>query len=105
MSASSRIPTCGNCSCGRIRAIGVLALASLLTAPSADAGVFVDGQPVSATLSCAVDPDTGFCTPGNLSIDVNQAVALGLRLLQVQNPAGPLSNEMPICVGNAGNCN
>ena len=70
-----------------------------------NAGVLVDGQPVTATISCSVDPGTGFCAPGNLSIDVNQAVALGLRLLQVQNPAGPLSNEMPVCVGNAGNCN
>jgi hypothetical protein len=75
------------------------------TAVRPDAGILVDGQPVSATLSCSVDPGTGFCTTGSLSIDVNQAVALGLRLLQVQNPAGPLSNEMPICVGNAGNCN
>ncbi len=75
------------------------------TSVARNAGVFVDGQAVSATVSCTVDPDTGFCATGNLSIDINQAVALGLRLLQVQNPAGPLSNEMPICVGNASNCN
>jgi hypothetical protein len=28
----------------------------------------------------------------------------GLHLLQVQNPDGPLSNEMPICVGAVSGC-
>lgn len=70
-----------------------------------DAAVFLDGRPATATLSCGVEPGTGFCLDGDLSIDLNQSVALGLHLLQVQNPAGPLSNELPICAGSAGNCN
>jgi hypothetical protein len=69
-----------------------------------DATILLDGQPAAGTLTCTPNPSTGYCN-GNVTIDLAQGVALGMRLLQVQNPAGPLSNEMPICVGTATNCN
>jgi YVTN family beta-propeller protein len=69
------------------------------------AGMFLDGAPLTATLSCSHPVTTDMCDDGNVTIDINQSLALGLHLLQVQNPAGPLSEEMPICVGAKANCN
>lgn len=68
------------------------------------ATILVDGSPVAGALGCTADPTTGYCN-GNVSININQSVAVGLRMVQVQNPAGPLSNELPFCVGNASSCN
>jgi YVTN family beta-propeller protein len=70
-----------------------------------DALLFVDGARVDGTLACTPNGATAFCRNGSLSIDLAGPVSTGLRLLQVQNPVGPLSNEMPICVGTAANCN
>jgi hypothetical protein len=81
------------------------ALTLLGTSVRTDAVILLDGQPATATLSCSPDLVTGYCNDGNVSIDLNQSVSLGLHLLQVQNPSGPLSNEIPICVGAAANCN
>jgi YVTN family beta-propeller protein len=66
----------------------------------AGATVFVDGQPAAAgsTVSCT---GTGL---GQCSIDLATKPAAGLHVVQVQNPNGPLSNELPICVGNATGC-
>ncbi len=69
-----------------------------------DAAIFVDGVPVTGSLSCTVSSDPDFCQDGVVSIDLDSNPGNGLRLLQVLNPSGPLSNEMPICFGNAGNC-
>ena len=67
----------------------------------------VDGQPVSAGISCNEGIFDTFCVEGSVTIDLGVGIGLtrGLHLLQVQNPAGPLSNELPFCVGNAGDCN
>jgi YVTN family beta-propeller protein len=68
---------------------------------SATASVFVDGQPVAATLTCGAGVTGGLCNVGDVEIDlVNRPDPNGLHLVQVQNPSGLLSNEMPICVSN-----
>jgi hypothetical protein len=42
---------------------------------------------------------------GSVSIDLAaRPTPDGLYLLQVQNGPGPLSNELPICVGAASGC-
>jgi len=73
-----------------------------------DATLFIDGAPATGTVTCSAGT-TGttvlFCVNGNVSIDINQSESLGLHILQVQNPAGPLSNELPFCVGTRTNCN
>ena len=42
---------------------------------------------------------------GNVSVDISQSLPAGLHLLQLQNPAGPLGEELPFCVGVKANCN
>jgi YVTN family beta-propeller protein len=68
---------------------------------SSTASVFVDGQPVSAVLTCSAGVTLGFCNNGLVSIDLDARPSPdGLHLVQVQNPAGLLSNELPICVAS-----
>jgi len=70
---------------------------------SSTAVVFVDGQPQpGALISCT--PSGGFCANGSIGIDLDVKPANGAHLLQVQNPQGLLSNEMPICVGSDAAC-
>jgi YVTN family beta-propeller protein len=63
-----------------------------------DATLLVDGQPAAGTLTCT---GTGV---GDCSIDLAVKPANGLHVVQARNGAGPLSNELPICVGNATGC-
>ncbi len=74
---------------------------------SAVAIALVDGQPVTAGISCNAGIFGAFCIDGSVTVDLGAGIGLtrGLHLLQVQNPAGPLSNELPFCVGNASDCN
>lgn len=70
-----------------------------------DAQILVDGQVVAGSISC--DPPGGFapyCESEDIVVDLTSLPGNGLRLLQVQNPEGPLSNELPICVGAVGGC-
>jgi YVTN family beta-propeller protein len=68
---------------------------------SSTAAVLVDGQPVAATLTCSAGVFAGFCVNGLISIDLAaRPTPDGLHLVQVQNPAGLLSNELPICVAS-----
>jgi hypothetical protein len=78
-----------------------------------DAVVLVDGVQVAATLSCSAGTSGDFCVApggytgsgGSVSIDLAARPAPdGLHLLQVRNGPGPLSNELPICVGAAAGC-
>jgi len=70
-----------------------------------DAVIFLDGAPASgATLTCSAGTTGSFCNNGNVSVDLPSTPATGLHLLQVLNPTGPLSNEMPICVGTQVQC-
>nr|MDJ0869429.1 hypothetical protein [Myxococcota bacterium] len=74
------------------------------TAVRVDAVLFLDGLPAAGSLSCTVSSDPDFCVDGTVTIDLDANPGNGLHLLQVLNPSGPLSNEMPICFGNAGSC-
>jgi hypothetical protein len=71
---------------------------------STAAAIFVDGALASGTLTCAAGSSGGFCNPGNVTIDLVNNPGAGLHLLQVQNPLGLFSNELPICAGTAGEC-
>ncbi len=68
-----------------------------------DAIVLVDGAPVGGSVSCTQIGD--FCADGNMSIDFAAGVSNGMHLVQLQNPKGPLSNELPVCEGPTGGCN
>jgi DNA-binding beta-propeller fold protein YncE len=69
-----------------------------------NATVMVDGQPAAATLTCSAGSANGFCNNGTVSIDLAARPAPdGLHLLQVLNPSGLLSNELPICVASNAN--
>ena len=65
---------------------------------AAGATLFVDGQPAAGAAGCT---GTGF---GQCSLDLAVKPADGLHVVQVQNGAGPLSNELPVCVGDAAGC-
>jgi YVTN family beta-propeller protein len=67
--------------------------------------VFLDGAPAAgATLSCSAGTSGDFCTDGIVSVDLPSKPANGLHLLQVLNPTGPISNELPFCVGAGTGC-
>ena len=68
------------------------------------AALLVDGQPVSGSIACSAGATNGFCNPGLVSIDLATHPGAGLHFLQVQNPAGLFSNELPICAGTAVQC-
>ena len=70
-----------------------------------DAQIFVNGALVTGSIGCGAGATGSFCNNGNVSVDLDATPPTGLNLVQVQNPAGPLSNELPICVGTATNCN
>jgi YVTN family beta-propeller protein len=71
-----------------------------------DAIVFLDGAPVvGAAVTCTGDGGTpAFCVAGNIGIDLPSRPPAGLHLLQVLNDSGPISNELPFCVGSSTNC-
>jgi hypothetical protein len=69
------------------------------------ASVLVDGDVVSATLTCVSGSFNPTCSSQLVSIQLTgPALSNGLHLLQVQNPKGLQSNEMPICQGTLGGC-
>lgn len=70
-----------------------------------DALVFVNGAPATGTIVCNAGLNGTFCEDGSVSVDLAVKPPTGLNFVQVQNPSGPLSNELPICVGTATNCN
>jgi hypothetical protein len=67
--------------------------------------VLVDGAPVEATLTCVGGSFTTFCSSGVIRIDLAAIPSPnGTHLLQVQNPSGLQSNELPVCVGPVAGC-
>jgi len=68
--------------------------------------VFVDGQKIGgAGVTCQSGGSfTPFCSSEVVQVSLPTGPGNGLHRLQVQNPAGLLSNEMPICGGNANQC-
>ncbi len=72
---------------------------------STTAVVFVNGQLSSgATVACGAGSSGGFCNDGLVTVDLATGPGAGLHLLQVQNPSGLLSNEMPVCFGTGSGC-
>jgi hypothetical protein len=72
---------------------------------STTASVFVNGQLSSgATVTCDAGSSGGFCNDGSVTLDLATGPGAGLHLLQVQNPSGLLSNEMPVCFGPSSGC-
>ena len=72
---------------------------------STTASVFVNGQLSSgATVTCGAGSAGGFCNDGLVTLDLATGPGAGLHLLQVQNPAGLLSNEIPVCFGASSGC-
>jgi hypothetical protein len=70
-----------------------------------DAQILVDGQPAAGTLACVGGSFAPvYCSSNRVSVLLAATPPNGLRMLQLQNPMGPLSNEMPICVGTAAGC-
>ncbi len=66
-----------------------------------NAVVFVNGAVLgSGTVSCSGGGFTPTCSSGTIVVSLGTSLPTGMHLLQVQNPAGPLSNEQPICEGN-----
>jgi YVTN family beta-propeller protein len=67
--------------------------------------VFIDGAETTGVIGCedGLGGD-GFCIDGHVTIDLATRPANGTHLLQVQNPAGPLSNELPTCWGSSSGC-
>jgi len=72
---------------------------------STTARVFVNGQlNPFASLACGAGSSGGFCNDGLVTVDLASSPGAGLHLLQVQNPSGLLSNELPVCFGAASGC-
>lgn len=71
----------------------------------AEAQILVDGQPVAGTVACVNGSFAPlYCSSERISVQLAAMPANGLRMLQLQNPRGPLSNELPICVGSVSGC-
>jgi hypothetical protein len=70
-----------------------------------DASIFVNGSPATGVIGCDAGITGAFCNDGDVSIQLAVKPPVGLNLVQVQNPFGPLSNELPLCVGTAADCN
>ena len=68
------------------------------------ARILVDGQPVAGTIACSGGSFAPLCTSGLVVIDLATMPSNGAHRLQVQNPKGPFSNELPICVGPVAGC-
>ncbi|MGH0036390.1 MAG: YncE family protein [Myxococcota bacterium] len=63
-----------------------------------DAQIVVDGQVHSGSISCTGGSFTPYCDSGTIELTIDSLTTEGLHLLQVQNPSGPLSVELPLCV-------
>ena len=62
------------------------------------ATLLVDGQPAAGSIECIGGSYTPFCSTERIRISLTSPpTEPGIHRLQVQNPQGPLSNDMPIC--------
>jgi hypothetical protein len=68
------------------------------------AAIVVDGQPVSGTLACSGGTFSPHCSSEEVVITLDSVPSNGTHLLQLQNPDGLLSNEVPLCVGSVAGC-
>lgn len=71
-----------------------------------DAQILVDGDVVGGSIACVAGGSfTPFCDSDTVEITLSAIPTPdALHLLQVQNPQGPLSPELPICVGSVRGC-
>jgi YVTN family beta-propeller protein len=70
-----------------------------------DAITLVDGQPVSATITCQGGTFTPiYCSSNVVRVTLAAIPPNGTHVLQLQNPRGALSNELPFCVGPVAGC-
>ena len=66
----------------------------------ADAQLLLNGQPTEGAIACLAGSFTPYCDSGFIQVTLTTPPAVtGIHTLQVQNPDGPLSNEMPLCTG------
>jgi hypothetical protein len=63
-----------------------------------DAVILLNGEVVSGSISCVGGSFTPYCDSQEIDLTLAALPAEGLHLLQVQNPGGPLSAELPICM-------
>jgi YVTN family beta-propeller protein len=69
------------------------------------ASLLVDGAAAGGTLRCVDGDFTPFCASERLEIRLDvRPTPGGFHLVQVQNPDGPQSNELPLCVSPIGRC-
>ncbi len=68
------------------------------------ARVFLDGLPVGGSVRCLGGGWQPACADEVIEVELDQIPSDGMHLLQLMNPRGLLSNELPICVGNAAGC-
>jgi YVTN family beta-propeller protein len=66
-----------------------------------DAEILIDGRPVSGEISCVEGAFDPYCSSDHVEIALAATPPEGTHLLQVQNPQGPRSPEVPVCVGHA----
>jgi len=65
------------------------------------AQVLVDGRPAQATITCTSGLYDPFCAGEDVTLTLASPPATtGMHTVQVQNPQGPTSNELPVCVGS-----
>jgi YVTN family beta-propeller protein len=64
------------------------------------ARIFVDGRPVPGRVRCVGGKfEPRYCSSERIEVLLEATpTEPGLRLVQVQNPQGPLSDELPVCV-------
>ncbi|MGH0029650.1 MAG: YncE family protein [Myxococcota bacterium] len=63
------------------------------------ARLFLNGQPTTGSIACVGGAFTPYCDSEliEVTLDSPPVAPNGVHTLQVQNPKGPLSNEMPLC--------
>jgi YVTN family beta-propeller protein len=69
------------------------------TTVRADARVLIDGQATGGTVACVGGSFAPFCSSEVVRVTLAAIPAAGLHLLQLQNGDGPISTEVPFCVG------
>jgi hypothetical protein len=71
----------------------------------AGAAIFLDGERVDGEVHCVDGTFTSeFCSSELVDIELFAPIDRGLHLIQVQNPQGPFSNELPICIDSVAYC-
>lgn len=71
----------------------------------AGARIHVDGAPTPGSVRCIGDEFAPYCATERIELRLDAPPREpGLHLVQVQNPGGPLSDELPVCVPPVAAC-